>query len=138
HPADITWKAGLDVLSFGATKNRAMALDAIILFDPSLRGRVEQVRTRGGLSFSRLPYPAAQLLAYVKDDLWLRNARHANQAASALCRSLETLGARAAFAPQGNELFVHMNDDLAERLRKAGLVFRPWPAVGEDAFRFVS
>ena len=138
HPADITWKAGLDVLSFGATKNGAMAVDAIILFDPSLRGRVEKARKRGGHLFSKHRYLAAQLLAYVKDDLWLRNARHANQAASALCQSLETLGARAAFTPQGNELFVHMDDDLAERLRKAGLVFRPWPAVGPDAFRFVS
>ncbi len=138
HPADITWKAGLDVLSFGATKNGAMAVDAIILFDPSLRGRVEKARKRGGHLFSKHRYLAVQLLAYVKDDLWLRNARHANMAAQALCRALETLGARAAFTPQGNELFMHMTDELAEHLRKAGLVFRPWPSIGPDAWRFVA
>ena len=137
HPADITWKAGVDVLSFGATKNGALAVDAIILFDPKLRRHTEKSRKRGGHLFSKHRYLAAQLLAYVQDDLWLRNARHANQAAFALMESLQTLGARAAFPPQGNELFMHMPDTLAQKLRDAGLVFRPWASIGPDAYRFV-
>lgn len=137
HPADITWKAGVDVLSFGATKNGALAVDAIILFDPELRRHTEKSRKRGGHLFSKHRYLAAQLLAYVKDDLWLRNARHANTAAKALQESLETLGAKAAFPPEGNELFIHMNDDLAASLRNAGIVFRPWASIGPDAYRFV-
>lgn len=137
HPADITWKAGVDVLSFGATKNGALAVDAIILFDPELRRHTEKSRKRGGHLFSKHRYLAAQLLAYLKDDLWLRNALHANNAAKALQQSLESLGAKAAFPPEGNELFIHMNDDLAANLRDAGIVFRPWASIGPDAYRFV-
>ncbi len=137
HPSEITWKAGVDVLSFGATKNGALAVDAIILFDPELRRKTEQNRKRGGHLFSKHRYLAAQLLAYLEDDLWLRNARHANAAATALAKSLSTMGAKPAFVPQGNELFIHMTNALAEKLRDAGIVFRPWPSLGPDAYRFV-
>lgn len=137
HPSEITWKAGVDVLSFGATKNGALAVDAIILFDPELRRKTEQNRKRGGHLFSKHRYLAAQLLAYLEDDLWLRNARHANAAAQALAKSLSTMGAKPAFVPQGNELFIHMTNALAEKLRAAGIVFRPWPSLGPDAYRFV-
>ncbi|MBX2829633.1 MAG: threonine aldolase [Rhodospirillales bacterium] len=137
HPADITWKVGVDVLSFGATKNGALAVDAIVLFDRELRRHTEKSRKRGGHLFSKHRYLAAQLLAYLKDDLWLRNARHANEAAVALQHSLESIGAKAAFTPQGNELFIHMTDELAQSLRDAGIVFRPWASIGPDAYRFV-
>ncbi|MEQ8391407.1 MAG: beta-eliminating lyase-related protein [Thalassospira sp.] len=137
HPADITWKAGVDVLSFGATKNGALAVDAIVLFDRELRRHTEKSRKRGGHLFSKHRYLAAQLLAYLKDDLWLRNARHANDAAIALQHALESIGAKAAFAPQGNELFIHMKDELAQSLRDVGIVFRPWASIGPDAYRFV-
>jgi threonine aldolase len=137
HPSEITWKAGVDVLSFGATKNGALAVDAIILFDPELRRKTEQNRKRGGHLFSKHRYLAAQLLAYLEDDLWLRNARHANAAAQALAKSLSTMGAKPAFPPQGNELFIHMTNVLAEKLRDAGIIFRPWPSLGPDAYRFV-
>ena len=137
HPSEITWKAGVDVLSFGATKNGALAVDAIILFDPELRRQTEQNRKRGGHLFSKHRYLAAQLLAYLEDNLWLRNARHANEAAQALAKSLSALGATPAFNPQGNELFIHMTDILAEKLRDAGVVFRPWPSLGPDTYRFV-
>jgi threonine aldolase len=137
HPSEITWKAGVDVLSFGATKNGALAVDAIVLFDPALRRHVEKSRKRGGHLFSKHRYLAAQLLAYVKDDLWLRNASHANDAATALMQSLETLGAKAAFPPHGNELFIHMPDALAQKLRDGGIIFRPWRSIGPDAYRFV-
>lgn len=102
-----------------------------------MRRHTEKSRKRGGHLFSKHRYLAAQLLAYVQDDLWLRNARHANEAAKALQKSLENMGATAAFTPQGNELFIHMNDDLAKRLRGAGIVFRPWASIGPDAYRFV-
>ncbi|NIY77632.1 threonine aldolase [Thalassospira sp. HF15] len=137
HPSEITWKAGVDVLSFGATKNGALAVDAIILFDPELRRKTEQNRKRGGHLFSKHRYLAAQLLAYLEDDLWLRNASHANQAAQALAKSLSAMGATPAFNPQGNELFIHMTDLLAEKLRDASIVYRPWPSLGSDAYRFV-
>lgn len=138
HPADITWKAGLDVLSFGATKNGAMAVDAIILFDPSLRARVEKARKRGGHLFSKHRYLAAQLLAYVKDDLWLRNARHANGAAKTLCDMLVSHGATLAHAADGNEIFANIPAELAQKMRDAGALFYPWPSLGADIYRFVT
>ncbi|MBP3126919.1 beta-eliminating lyase-related protein [Thalassospira sp. ER-Se-21-Dark] len=137
HPSEITWKAGVDILSFGATKNGALAVDAIILFDRELRRKTEQNRKRGGHLFSKHRYLATQLLAYLEDDLWLRNARHANAAAQALAKSLSSMGAKPTFVPQGNELFIHMTNALAEKLSKAGIVFRPWPSLGPDAYRFV-
>ncbi|WP_349593754.1 beta-eliminating lyase-related protein [Thalassospira sp. NFXS8] len=138
HPADITWKAGVDVLTFGATKNGALAVDAIVLFDKSLRKKTEKARKRGGHLFSKHRYLAVQLLAYLENDLWLKNARHANMAAKLLGQSLTGMGARMAHQPQGNELFVYMDDNLAAMLQAAGIVFRPWPAVGPGAYRFVT
>lgn len=138
HPADITWKAGVDVLSFGATKNGALAVDAIVLFDPSLRKKTEKARKRGGHLFSKHRYLAVQLLAYLENDLWLKNARHANMAAKLLAQSLTRLGATTVHQPQGNELFVRLDDNLAALLRATGIIFRPWPAIGPGAYRFVT
>lgn len=138
HPADITWKAGVDVLSFGATKNGALAVDAIVLFDPSLRKKTEKARKRGGHLFSKHRYLAVQLLAYLENDLWLKNARHANIAAKLLGQSLTSLGATMVHHPEGNELFVHMDDNLVALLLAADIVFRPWPAVGPGIYRFVT
>ncbi|WP_114111607.1 low specificity L-threonine aldolase [Thalassospira xiamenensis] len=138
HPADITWKAGVDAISFGATKNGAQAVDAIVLFDTSLRGRVEQARKRSGHLYSKHRYLASQLLAYVKDDLWLRNARHANGAARTLCDMLVSHGATLAHAAEGNELFVKLAPELAQQMRDAGALFHPWPSLGADIYRFVT
>jgi threonine aldolase len=138
HPADITWKAGVDAISFGATKNGAQAVDAIVLFDTSLRGKVEQARKRSGHLYSKHRYLASQLLAYVKDDLWLRNARHANGAAKTLCDMLVSHGATLAHAADGNEIFANIPAELAQKMRDAGALFYPWPSLGADIYRFVT
>ena len=138
HPADVTWKAGVDAISFGATKNGAMAVDAIVLFDTSLKSRIEQARKRSGHLHSKHRYLATQLLAYIKDDMWLKNAAHANEAAQALSDVLIKQGATLAHAAEGNELFVKLSPDLAEKLRGAGLVFHGWPSLGADVYRFVA
>lgn len=138
HPADITWKAGVDALSFGATKNGAMAVDAIVLFDTSLKGRIEQARKRSGHLHSKHRYLATQLLAYVKNDVWLKNAGHANHAAQALSDVLTTRGAAVAHPADGNELFVKLDSDLAAKLRAAGVMFHAWPSLGKDVYRFVA
>lgn len=137
HPADVTWKAGVDAISFGATKNGAMAVDAIVLFDTSLKARIEQARKRSGHLHSKHRYLATQLLAYVKDDVWLKNAAHANAATTALEDVLGKQGASLAHAANGNELFVKMPPELAARLRDAGLMFHGWPSLGSDVYRFV-
>jgi len=138
HPADVTWKAGVDAISFGATKNGAMAVDAIVLFDTSLKSRIEQARKRSGHLHSKHRYLATQLMAYIQDDVWLKNAAHANAAAQALADVLIKQGATLAHAANGNELFVKMSLDLAGKLRNAGLMFHSWPSLGADVYRFVA
>ncbi len=90
-PAEATWKAGVDVLSFGATKNGAMAAEAVIFFDPDAAGDFLYRRKRGGHLFSKMRYLSAQLVAYLRDDLWLENARHANACAQALSEGFAEL-----------------------------------------------
>ena len=138
HPADVTWKAGVDAISFGATKNGAMAVDAIILFDTDLKARVEQARKRSGHLHSKHRYLATQLLAYIKDDVWLKNAAHANEAAKALADVLIKQGATLVHAAEGNELFIKMSLELAEKLHDSGLMFHGWPSLGADVYRFVA
>jgi threonine aldolase len=138
HPADITWKAGVDAISFGATKNGAMAVDAIVLFDTSLKPRIEQARKRSGHLHSKHRYLATQLLAYITDDVWLKNAAHANQAAQALADVLVIQGAELVHPAEGNELFVKMSLELTNKLRDAGLMFHGWPSLGTDVYRFVA
>ena len=138
HPADVTWKAGVDAISFGATKNGAMAVDAIVLFDSSLKSRVEQARKRSGHLHSKHRYLATQFLAYITDDVWLKNARHANEAAQTLAEVLKSQGGELAHPAEGNELFVKMSPQLADKLRDAGLMFHGWPSLGGDVYRFVA
>tara|TARA_B100000519_G_C14233442_1_gene433582 strand:+ start:828 stop:1847 length:1020 start_codon:yes stop_codon:yes gene_type:complete len=138
HPADVTWKAGVDTISFGATKNGAMAVDAIVLFDSSLKSRVEQARKRSGHLHSKHRYLATQLLAYITDDVWLKNARHANEAAQTLAEVLKSQGGELAHPAEGNELFIKMSPQLANKLRDAGLMFHGWPSLGGDVYRFVA
>ena len=83
-PAEMTWKAGVDVLSFGATKNGAMTADAIVSFDPSLATELAYRHKRGAQLTSKMRFQTAQLDAYLTDGLWLRNARQANDMAARL------------------------------------------------------
>ena len=80
-PADITWRAGVDILSLGATKNGAMGAEAVIFFDRALAAEVGYRRKRGGHLLSKMRFVTAQLDAYLHDDLWLRNAAHATRGA---------------------------------------------------------
>ncbi|MCC9624289.1 beta-eliminating lyase-related protein [Thalassospira sp. MA62] len=138
RPADVTWKAGVDAISFGATKNGAMGVDAIVLFDSAMRGRVEQARKRSGHLHSKHRYLATQLLAYINNNLWLKNATNANAAAQALIALLEKHGGTLVHPAQGNELFVTLSPELAGKLREDGIMFHAWPSLGEDVFRFVT
>ena len=87
-PADITWRAGVDVLSFGATKNGALNAEAIIVFDDALNAQLPFLRKRAGHLLSKMRFVAAQMEAYLADDLWLANARHANAMAARLAQGL--------------------------------------------------
>jgi threonine aldolase len=126
--ADLTWRAGVDVLSFGFVKNGGMNAEALIFFDPDRAEAVPRLRKRAGHLLSKGRFLAAQLLAMVEGDLWLDNARAANRAAQALADAAGS--ERLVFPVEANELFVRMTADEAATLRGAGFDFYDW-APGE-------
>lgn len=123
-PADVTWKSGVDVMSFGATKNGAMVLDAVVFFDLALAEDFAYRRMRAGQLVSKGRYLGAQMVAYLKDGLWLDNARTANRLAQKLAASLSTMDhVRVAFPPEANVLFAVLPRALCAQLRASGAVF---------------
>ncbi|QQS13396.1 MAG: low specificity L-threonine aldolase [Rhodospirillales bacterium] len=139
--ADVTWKAGVDVLSFGATKNGALAAEAVVFFDPKDAREFEFRRKRGGHLFAKMRLLSAQLDAYLDGGLWLENARHANAMAARLAAGLaRSNGARPLYPREANELFTTLPDAAVARLEAAGAKFHPWPGdrPGEKAYRLVT
>lgn len=133
-PAEMTWKAGVDALSFGATKNGALAAEAVVFFDPARATEFGFRRKRSGHLFSKMRFLSAQLEAYVTDGLWLRNARHANAMAKRMAEGLALVNSARLQAPvEANEIFVRLPRELLKRLRDAGAGFHPWPMDGDDA-----
>ncbi|MCQ8278029.1 beta-eliminating lyase-related protein [Acetobacteraceae bacterium KSS8] len=125
--AELTTRAGIDVLSLGATKNGAMAAEAVIFFKPALAQEFARRRKRAAHTWSKARFLSAQLIAYLTDDLWLENARTANRAAARLAEGLGAIpGVELLFPVQINELFVVMPDALIARLREAGYLFYDW------------
>lgn len=137
-PAEMTWKAGVDVLSFGATKNGCLAAEAVVLFDAGKAEELAFRRKRGGHLFSKMRLISAQLEAYLIDDLWLANARQANGAAAALAAGLEARGAELLYPVEANELFVRLPQAAAESLMAKGFAFYDWEALGPGAYRLVT
>ncbi len=128
-PADCTWRAGVDVLSFGATKNGAMAAEAVVFFDPARAREFEVRRKRAGHLWSKMRFLSAQLLAYIEHGLWLRHARHANALATRLSAGLARLPGAALAAPtEANEVFVRLPLAVIEALERDGYEFYRWPA----------
>lgn len=129
-PAELTWKAGVDALCFGATKNGALGAEAIILF-PTVMDRFEELQVRqkrSGHMAPKMRFMAAQIDAWLNDDLWLDLARTANERARALADGFGRVdGAEVLHPVDGNEVFLRMPEDLAARLRGAGAQFYQWP-----------
>lgn len=133
-PADMTWKLGVDVLSFGATKNGAMAAEAVVFFDPKAAKDFEFRRKRAGHLFSKMRFLSAQLDAYLTDDLWLRNARHANAMAKRLVEGLKLIdGVVIEGEADANEIFPRLPVDVFKRLMKSEAKFHPWPNPDDAA-----
>jgi threonine aldolase len=133
-PADITWRAGVDLLSFGATKNGAMAAEAIVVFDPRLAQAIERRRKRGGHLLCKGRYPAAQLLAYLENGVWLRLAYRANDLARRLGQAAEP---HLSAPVQTNQVFIKPGEANIGKLRAAGVEFYDWGAKGSGEARFV-
>ncbi len=143
RPAEITWQAGVDALAFGATKNGALAAEAVVLFKPELARTFAYRRKRGGHLFSKMRFLSAQLEAYLADDLWLANARHANAQAAHLAEGLAGLpGARLLHPVEANEIFVVLPAPVIEGLFAAGFQFYRWgpeaESKAESAVRLVT
>lgn len=138
-PAEITWRAGVDVLSFGATKNGALAAEAVIFFDPVKAADFAYRRKRGGHLFSKMRFLSAQLDACLADDLWLRNARHANRVAARLADGLaQVAGARLRHPTQANEVFVELPEKAIRALAQAGFGFYRWGGESSLCLRLVA
>lgn len=133
-PADISWRAGVDLLSFGATKNGALAAEAIICFNPDLNEAIARRRKRAGHLFSKGRFVAAQLLAYLEDGLWLRLAARANMLAARLGEA----AAPFLSAPvESNQVFIKPGTAALQRLRDGGALFYDWGGEGSGEARLV-
>lgn len=127
-PAQASWKCGVDVLSLGATKNGALGADAVVFFDPARARDFERRRKRAGHLMSKLRFLSAQLIAYLQNELWLDNARHANAMALRMAQGLSTLrGAKLLHPVEANELFVAVPEETASGLEREGFHFYRWP-----------
>lgn len=123
-PAEMTWKAGIDVLSFGATKNGALGVEAIVLFDPARAGELAFRRKRGGHLSSKMRFLAAQMDAYLDGDLWLKNARHANAMAIRLDQGLRQIaGVEVRGTVEANMLFCRLPQPMIDGLLAQGFRF---------------
>lgn len=139
RPAELTSRVGVKILSLGTTKNGTLNAEAIVSFDPAVSRILAWQVKRGGQLTSKMRYLSAQLLAYLADDLWLRNARHANRMAQRLAAGLAGLPSVEAVTPvQGNEVFVRLPEACRRALRAEGYAFYDNPAAGPDACRLVT
>jgi len=132
--AELTWKAGVDVLSFGVIKNGGMNAEAVVFFDPARVADFEFRRKRAGQLFCKGRYAAVQLLAYLESGMWKRNAERANSLAARI----------AAAAPQwlsvpfaSNQVFMQLGKLRIDELEAQGFGFYPWGPAGSGEARFV-
>jgi threonine aldolase len=148
-PADMTWRAGVDILTLGATKNGALACEAVVFFDAACAANFAFQRKRGGQTLSKGRFLGAQMEAYLADGLWLQLAERANALAGRLARDLvASEGVRLAWPTDANEVFVVAPKAMIDRWRASGATFHEWstraiaperaPRNGETLVRLVT
>jgi len=138
--AEMTWKAGVDVVSFGGTKNGCMGVEAVVIFDPAKAWEFELRRKRGGHLFSKHRFLSAQMVGYLEDGLWLRLAAHANAMGARLVRGLAQMPDVTMVHPvEANILFPEWATGTHARLEAAGAAYYPFPApMGRERARLVA
>tara|TARA_R110002049_G_scaffold29972_4_gene102085 strand:- start:6851 stop:7885 length:1035 start_codon:yes stop_codon:yes gene_type:complete len=124
--ADMTWKSGVDVVSFGGTKNGCMGVEAVVFFDPSKAWEFQLRRKRGAHLFSKHRFLSAQMAAYLTDDLWLATAQAANANATYLADGLRGVGAEFLHEPQANMVFARFPRAIHRKLHTAGARYYLW------------
>ena len=123
-PAQMTWKAGVDALSFGTTKNGTLGAEAAIFFNGCEDQSFPYRRMRSGHLVSKMRFISAQIIAYLEDDLWLKNATHANAMAEKLYQGIKDVdGIKFSFPVQSNLMFAEIDLLLQEKLHQAGIYF---------------
>lgn len=122
-PAEITWKAGVDVLSFGATKAGALGAEAVVFFDRAVAAHMAERRKRAGHLLSKHRFLSLQFEAFLKNDCWLRLARHANAMADRLAAGLTAAGRPPAWPVEANLVFMALPKAVEARLKAAGAQF---------------
>jgi threonine aldolase len=135
----VTWRAGVDVLCFGATKNGAMAAESVVFFNPTLAKTFGYRRKRAGHLFSKMRFLSAQLEAYITKDLWLRNAEHANRMAKKLAQGLVELPeVKLCYPVEVNELFIQLPEAVISGLLADGFQFYRWEGENSTTLRLVT
>ncbi len=124
--AEMTWKSGVDVVSFGGTKNGCMGVEAVVFFDPAKAWEFELRRKRGAHLFSKHRYLSAQMAGYLQDDLWITSARQANANAARLADGLRRAGAGFLHEPQANMIFARFPRSVHQKLHDAGAKYYLW------------
>jgi len=133
-PAEMTWKAGVDAVSFGGTKNGCMGVEAVVMFDPAKGRELELRRKRGGHLFSKHRYLSAQMAAYCADGLWLTMAQAANARMAQLVQGLARVpGAQLCNPAPGNLAFIEVPRAAHRRAFAAGAQYYLFPGDGLDA-----
>ena len=138
-PADITWRCGIDMLCFGATKNGAMAAEAVIFFNRDLAQTFGYRRKRSGHLMSKMRFLSAQLEAYITNNLWLNNAAHANKMANKLVTGLTNLpGVELCYPVDANEIFIQLPETVIAGLIADGFGFYRWEGEHSTIVRWVT
>ena len=137
-PAEMTWKSGVDVLTLGGTKNGCLAAEAIIFFKPEMVGDFPFLHKRSGQLLSKMRFISSQMNAYVSDDVWIKNAKHANAMAKILSEGLNHFSnIELAYPTESNEVFVHLPRDVIDYLNSSGYDVNEEELDGK-AVRFVT
>jgi threonine aldolase len=135
-PADVTWRAGVEVVSLGATKNGALSAEAIVVFDDAMAEQLVYRTKRSGHVTSKMRFQSAQVTAYLTDRLWLRLAAHSNQQMAVLASALEAMdGVRLVERVDCNMAFVELPADAIDALTGSGLAFY---RMGPTSIRLVT
>jgi threonine aldolase len=137
--AEMTWKAGVDVVSFGGTKNGCMGVEAVVFFDPAKAWEFELRRKRGAHLFSKHRYLSAQMAGYLQDDLWMTMAQQANDNAAHLAAGLRAAEATFLHQPDANMIFASWPRRIHQKLHDAGAKYYIWNGSleGDDPEEFL-
>jgi threonine aldolase len=123
-PAEMSWRSGVDILSFGATKNGGALCDAIVVFAPELADGVAVQLRRAGQVWSKMRFASAQLAAYIEDGLWLKLAQASNAAAARIAGGIGDVAGLRLIAPvEANELFLEISSAVMDALEREGFQF---------------